>query len=252
MPHKFELIVKLFLSYVFLLLLCFLFYSLVVLPVTEAEKVNAIIGLFGWSATIYAPIAAYILLDNWKAQNHYIVKINILIEMIDTIEKFSKAIDSLRGADTYEPLLKKQIDFELDLNELQFELHDLYENVNQSLKMIKILENKVRLIQNQENQNPVFGDTLNKAKELSLTLYKDIIWIYSSCYSVKRKIYDKGERPKTFAMDYKNEDLKRFINLSFMSELYYGNELNYKFSNQKSLLIEDLNKKVVAFRKTLD
>lgn len=252
MTHKFELIVKLFLSYICLLLLCFLFYALVVLPVTEAEKVNAIIGLFGWSATIYAPIAAYVLLDNWKAQNHYIVKINILIEMLDTIELFSKAIDNLRSEDIYEPLLKNEIDFELDLNKLQFELYDLYENINQYRKKIEILESKIKLIQNKDDQNTVFGVALKKAEELSLMLYKDIIWIYTRCYMVKREIYDKGQRPKNFSINYSTEDLKRFINLSFMSEMHLGNELNYNFSRKKTLVIEELNNKVMLFRNTLD
>jgi hypothetical protein len=74
MNKRIELIAKLIITYAFLLALCFLLYGLVVLPVNGAEKVNAIIGLLGWSATIYAPIAAFFLLDNWKDQKAYELK----------------------------------------------------------------------------------------------------------------------------------------------------------------------------------
>lgn len=74
MDKKFDLLGKLIVSYVFILAIGFLIYSLVVLPADEAEKVNAIIGLLGWSATFFAPIAAYILLDNWKDQKKYDLK----------------------------------------------------------------------------------------------------------------------------------------------------------------------------------
>ncbi|ENW61761.1 hypothetical protein [Acinetobacter baumannii] len=252
MSHKFELIVKLFLSYIFLLLLCFLFYALIVLPVTEAEKVNAIIGLFGWSATIYAPIAAYILLDNWKAQNHYTVIINIIIEMLDEIENFSKAITTLRNTDIYDPLFENHIDFNIDLNKLQFDLHDYRQVVVQHLSQIEILENKIKLIQNKNIDNPVFGVSLSHAKDLSLNLYSDIVYIYLICYKHKKEIYDRGDRPKTFFVKYANEDFKKFINLSYMHELMMGSKLNYKFSERQTLVIEELNNKVMLFRKNLD
>ena len=74
MNIKLDLIGKLIITYIFLLSLCFLIYGLVVLPTNGAEKVNAIIGLLSWSATIYAPIAAYLLLDNWKDQKAYELK----------------------------------------------------------------------------------------------------------------------------------------------------------------------------------
>lgn len=63
-----ELIAKLLITYIVILAICFLIYALVVLPTNGAEKVNAIIGLLGWSATLFAPLAAFILINNWKEQ----------------------------------------------------------------------------------------------------------------------------------------------------------------------------------------
>lgn len=74
MDIKFSLIIKLIITYITLLAICFLFYALIISPVTGADKVNAIIGLLGWSGTIFAPIAAYYLLDSWKHQKSYELK----------------------------------------------------------------------------------------------------------------------------------------------------------------------------------
>ncbi|MDC4739982.1 hypothetical protein NQ810_18935, partial [Acinetobacter baumannii] len=68
MVKKIDLIAKLIITYIVILAFCFLLYALVVLPTTGAEKVNAIIGLLGWSATLFAPVAAFILINNWKEQ----------------------------------------------------------------------------------------------------------------------------------------------------------------------------------------
>lgn len=97
MDKKVDLIGKLIITYVFILALCFLLYALVVLPVNGAEKVNAIIGLLGWSATIYAPIAALFLIDNWKDQTKYNEQLAILASMIDEIMLTTSNIIAIRN-----------------------------------------------------------------------------------------------------------------------------------------------------------
>lgn len=102
MDRKFDLIGKLLISYLFILALCFLLYSLVVLPINGAEKVNAIIGLLGWSATIFAPLAAYFLLDSWKDQERFkrtielyefgIQSINTSIDNLSKLQKMYNAV----------------------------------------------------------------------------------------------------------------------------------------------------------------
>lgn len=92
MDKKVDLIAKLFITYIFILALCFLLYSLVVIPTDGAEKVNAIIGLLGWSATLFAPVAAYFLLDSWKDQE----KFKRTIDLYDFgIESINKSIHNL-------------------------------------------------------------------------------------------------------------------------------------------------------------
>ncbi|MDC4459925.1 hypothetical protein R4462_04470 [Acinetobacter baumannii] len=96
MSKKFELIIKLVITYIFLLAICFIIYALIVLPVTGAEKVNAIIGLMGWSATIFAPIAAFYLIDNWKDQAKYNEQLTTLTSMINETLFLVKNIIDIR------------------------------------------------------------------------------------------------------------------------------------------------------------
>ncbi|MEQ1307736.1 hypothetical protein [Acinetobacter bereziniae] len=96
MDKKIDLLGKLFISYSVILAVCFLFYSLVVLPITGAEKVNAIIGLLGWSATIFAPIAAYFLLDSWKDQEKFKRTIEFYEFGIESIHKSIANLNKLQ------------------------------------------------------------------------------------------------------------------------------------------------------------
>lgn len=96
MDKKVDLIGKLFISYVLILAICFLLYSLVVLPTNEAEKVNAIIGLLGWSATIFTPIAALFLLNQWKNQTHYNARLELLSLMYAELNQLTLKIIEYR------------------------------------------------------------------------------------------------------------------------------------------------------------
>lgn len=97
MDKKVNLIGKLFITYAFLLVLCFLFYSLIILPETGAEIVNAKVGILGWSATIFAPIAAYFLLDSWKDQRKYELEYEYLSSIIKNLKPIYEELIIIRG-----------------------------------------------------------------------------------------------------------------------------------------------------------
>lgn len=84
--EQFNLAIKLIITYLTLLTICHIFYALIVLPVSEADKINAIIGLLGWSATIFAPIAAFILINSWKDQITHENALNCLNNAASTIK----------------------------------------------------------------------------------------------------------------------------------------------------------------------
>lgn len=97
MNKKINLIGKLSITYAFLLSLCFLFYALIVLPETGAEIVNAKVGLLGWSATIFAPIAAYFLLDSWKEQRKYELEYEYLSNILKNLKPIYEELIIIRG-----------------------------------------------------------------------------------------------------------------------------------------------------------
>lgn len=85
MSDKLSFIVKLTVTYLTLLAICFLFYALIISPVRNIDKVSSIIGLLGWSATIFAPIAAYFLVDSWKHQKSYELKKEYIMYILQDI-----------------------------------------------------------------------------------------------------------------------------------------------------------------------
>ncbi|WP_212386674.1 hypothetical protein [Acinetobacter junii] len=85
MSDKLSFIVKLTVTYLTLLAICFLFYALIISPVKNIDKVSSIIGLLGWSATIFAPIAAYFLVDSWKHQKSYELKKEYIMYILQDI-----------------------------------------------------------------------------------------------------------------------------------------------------------------------
>lgn len=76
---KLSLIAKLIVAYVLLLDFAFLIFALTAEPTTDVASVTA--SLLGWSATLYTPMAAYILYDSWKNQKQY----DFEKEILDTI-----------------------------------------------------------------------------------------------------------------------------------------------------------------------
>ncbi|WP_336933172.1 hypothetical protein [Acinetobacter bereziniae] len=97
MNKKFELLAKLIITYVIMLGICFLLYSYVVIPTNGAEKINAITGLLGWSATIFAPIAAYFFLNSWKEQTQYNSALEKIEAMIEQLSILVTQLDEIRN-----------------------------------------------------------------------------------------------------------------------------------------------------------
>ncbi|OAL78418.1 hypothetical protein AY606_08275 [Acinetobacter sp. SFB] len=97
MDKKIKLLGKLTVAYFLLIGICFLIYILVVTPESGADKVSAIMGLLGWSATIFTPIAAYLLLDSWKDQRKYELEYEYLSNIIKNLKPIYEELIIIRG-----------------------------------------------------------------------------------------------------------------------------------------------------------
>lgn len=67
----------------------FLIYPLAV------DKGTAIATMFGWSAGIFAPLSAFVLLNAWKEQNNFIVKRDLMIDALEYLDEAFRAIGQI-------------------------------------------------------------------------------------------------------------------------------------------------------------
>lgn len=184
MDKKIDLIAKLFITYIFILALCFLVYSLVVLPTSGAEKVNAIIGLLGWSATIYAPIAAFFLLHNWREQVFHERSFDALTTAYTLIGKIHSSVIKLK-MDSYYPQIQRafrnmtQVEFEEYMNRLRGEfenkssyLKEQYDGLNTALAIYKLIKPSSKI------DLDFVLDSYFKISYRMIDIYSDVINIY--------------------------------------------------------------------------
>lgn len=181
MKKKADLIGKLFITYVFILAICFLIYSLVVLPTNGAEKVNAIIGLLGWSATIYAPIAAFFLLHNWREQVIHERSFDALTTAYTLIGKIHSSVIKLK-MDSYYPQIQRsfsnmnQNEFEEYMNRLRIEfenkssfLKEQYDGLSTALAIYKLIKPSSKI------DHDFILDSYFKISYKMIDIYSDVI-----------------------------------------------------------------------------
>ena len=51
--------------------------------------------MFGWSAGIFAPLSALVLLNAWKEQNNFIVKRDLMIDALEYLDEAFRAIGQI-------------------------------------------------------------------------------------------------------------------------------------------------------------
>lgn len=222
MDKKFDLLGKLIVTYASILAMCFLLYCLVVLPTNGAEKVNAIIGLLGWSATIFAPIAAYILLDNWKDQKKYELKkeyIGIILSdlrpiftkiliVYSNVANINKVQDSL-------VINKEYLDYKA-LN-----IGDKITSLNGSLKLFSKIEKNSEILE--------VYDKLEMHCFFLDQFYKGIIQTYTN-------YYDAFTKPRQPDLDYNYDFIRGYLGNEENELISFRHFLNIKISRKGKYL----------------
>ncbi|TCB55591.1 hypothetical protein [Acinetobacter terrae] len=150
---KLSLIMKLAISYVLLLNFVFLFYVFNTDPSSDQTARGAVFtNLLVWSATLYAPLAAFFLYDSWKEQKQYEITKELMIDVITVLSdlyiKIGKAInlaERLKEIDNDKITLQSFINAkELrnvdDLNKIYALIH-LYENITGDKALMKYKSN---------------------------------------------------------------------------------------------------------------
>jgi len=116
------------------------------LPESGAEKVNAIIGLMGWSATIFAPIAAFFLLDSWKEQKRFELKKEyIALTLHDLRKLYSNLINMLTQISNIESTEYKLVIVSSYLDSEKLSNINLIHNIYGNLKVYSQLSNHTEI-----------------------------------------------------------------------------------------------------------
>lgn len=254
MDKKIDLIAKLIITYIFILALCFLVYSLVVLPTSGAEKVNAIIGLLGWSATIFAPVAAFFLLDSWKDQTKYNANLELITEMVHVLSEISNAISEVRQDTRVCTSLMKNIlynsKFNEDFEKEKFELPD-FKNILSLLEKLRILNLKIYL----------YDDKVSSHAFMSKSFGRDAYDVLNSCIKgldacfYKVSIDDEAFQAESSSEEHK-ELLQRcfYISNGFYNHYRRNNDPSAvnKYNDKLNVALDNVFKDIIEFRKSLN
>ncbi|EHU1490314.1 hypothetical protein A1Z75_RS08465 [Acinetobacter baumannii] len=189
MVKKIDLIAKLIITYIVILAFCFLLYVLVVLPTTGAEKVNAIIGLLGWSATLFAPVAAFILINNWKEQIKHEKALECLTGIYNEISQFHFTIFYLKNSNKPDEIKRNFNSMDLkDFINYSKEIFIEFEEIQQSIS--KIYNNLGTLT----SQYKLIFETEDERFEYILDHYFKIYWTLLKLISDYLKFYTSAKQ----------------------------------------------------------
>lgn len=248
---KVSLIAKLIISYVLLLDIAFLFYVFNTDPSSDQTARGAVFtNLLVWTATLYAPIAAYFFYDSWKEQKNYDLKKNLIEKIIEGVSSTQYSIlMRMRYANALTEINKNLIVFKniesITNIEGQREYHILaYAN-------IAIFE---KLTNNEEIRQAYrwyesYSMTLEKFHLQIANIYKDYygkieqdllkdLLKDSDDFTIRHKNYEKNEKVK-----FKFEIQKMEILMENNEEIKYSGKIPIKYSITYHDLVKDFELK---------
>jgi len=91
-----SLISKLIGSFALILASSLLVYIFIIYPV-EGDKASSLASMFGFAATLFAPIAALFLLDNWKEQTKYNALLGYIADIISEKSHLVEQLNEIRS-----------------------------------------------------------------------------------------------------------------------------------------------------------
>ncbi|HCA5261412.1 hypothetical protein Q5X54_17530 [Acinetobacter baumannii] len=94
--NTFSRLVALFLLYIFLVAVGFYIYAVIIGKPDSGERGATIAGILGWTATLYAPVAAFFIIDIWKDQVKHQKALDHLSNAYSLVGKFNTTLERLR------------------------------------------------------------------------------------------------------------------------------------------------------------
>jgi hypothetical protein len=182
----------------------FLIYPLAV------DKGTAIATMFGWSAGIFAPLSAFVLLNAWKEQNNFIVKRDLMIDALEYLDEAFRAIG--------------QIYWLIYINETKSYFYP-YNEKNIPVDLYKFIM----------DEHTIFVKTLGKFHKVALrVLEEEKSKEFNDLYKILNKLHDEI----IYVLDMKNKKIQvdiRAYNEKFPYLYDYYHELLKKKENYEQL-----------------
>lgn len=239
-----SLIVTLILTYLVLLDLAFLIFSLTARENTDTASVVA--SLLGWTATLFTPIAAYYLLDSWKDQKKYELNKNLIEKIIESVSSTQYLmLNNMRYANELTKIDEKLIIFK-NINSItnvegQREQHVLaYANITIFEKLTNDEEIRqayrwyesynMRLNDLHKQIANIYTDYYEKIEE---DLLKDL-----GDFIIRHKDYDEGEKGK-----FKIEILRMESLMKIKDPIKYHGKIPIEYSLTYHELVKDIEVK---------
>lgn len=129
---KLSLIAKLLIAYILLLDFAFLIFALTAVPSTDVASITA--SLLGWTATLFAPIAAFIFYDSWKDQNLHNKLQDIVVTTHSSITNLRKNIIRLKMNKKF---IKIEEYLSLDEDSFSKKINDLREEYTDKINHLR-------------------------------------------------------------------------------------------------------------------
>ncbi|EMN2536881.1 hypothetical protein RZ964_002529 [Acinetobacter baumannii] len=176
--NTFSRLVALFLLYIFLVAVGFFVYAVIIGKPGVGERGATIAGILGWTATLYAPVAAFFIIDVWKDQVKHQKALDHLSNAYSLVGKFNTTLQRLRLDRSYSHLgrIYNKTRF-LELQEYLLKLEvQFFDQVNILITIYDDIQNELSLYK------LALGDENLDFDELTKELFK-ITYYLKDIYS---------------------------------------------------------------------
>ncbi|EHU2106863.1 hypothetical protein A1E39_RS09515 [Acinetobacter baumannii] len=127
---------NLIISFICILLFSLLIYMLVIYPL-NGDKASSLASMFGFAATLFTPIAAFILINNWKEQVKHEKALECLSNAFNEISQFHYTLYYLKQSNKPDEIKKNFLVMDLeDFTDYTSEVIKEFEKTNQDISKI--------------------------------------------------------------------------------------------------------------------
>ncbi len=163
LKSKINLAIKMIATFIFVLVSSLLIYKLFIYPL-NGDKASSLASMFGFAATLFAPLAAFILINNWKEQVKHEKALECLATAFSEINSIHFTMHHLKKTNKPEEIKKKFTamtteDFLIYTNEVLLEYEYINDKISEHYTKLTTVLYQFSLIT--EKEEPSFEYILN-------------------------------------------------------------------------------------------